>query len=502
MYEVRKTGGSWAALRRVARGLVPAALGLAAAPAAAQSQAQASHDPALSLATFDSAWTAIHRTHFDTAFNGVDWDALRAELRPRAAAAGTPDELRAVVQEMLGRLEQSHFYLIPSDVRSTLTAEAEALPGSEAEGEAEGDVPPAAEEVVEDDAEAGPGDAGMQVRRVDGRFVVTRVTPGGAAEAAGIRTGWIVEAVDGRVAEEVLSALRSLEGSADPRALEAVGVGVFTSALGGPAGSTARVRLVGGDGRPVTLDLVRAVSTATRTKFGNLPEMPVTLERERVKLPDGTTVGVIRFDVWMPAISRAFDQAVDELRDADGIVLDLRGNPGGVGAMAMGISGHFIDEALSLGTMSTRGDVLRFVVNPRRVDTRGRLVKPYAGPVAILTDALSASTSEVFAGGMQGLGRARVFGETTAGQALPAYMSRLPNGDVLVHAFASFTGPRGEPMEGKGVVPDEAAPPTRAELLAGRDPALEAAKRWISQQKRSGAAARRTGPDHLTRSEG
>ncbi len=451
----------WTGLRRAAAVLVPAAvLGLAPAPAAAQDPVTA----ALARATFDSAWSVIHRTHFDTAFNGVDWTAVRTELRPRAEAARTPAELRGVLQEMVGRLNQSHFYVIPADVREGLEAEGGATAGGAA------------------------GDAGMELRLVGGRFLVTRVAPGGAAEAAGVQTGWTVEAVGDREAGRVLEALRALEGKADPRAIELTGYGRMTAALNGPAGEAVRIRFLDGADRPVARSVVRRASTATRTKFGGLPELPVRLERERLRMADGTTVGVIRFDLWMPVIARDFDAAVDELRDADGIVLDLRGNPGGVGGMAMGIAGHFIDEARSLGAMRTRENELRFVVNPRRVDTRGRAVAPYAGPVAILTDALSMSTTEIFAGGMQQAGRARIFGETTAGQALPSFPRPLPSGDVLVHAFASFAMPDGAPVEGKGVAPDVAAPPTRAELLAGRDPALEAAKRWISERRRSGAS--------------
>ena len=452
----------WTGPRRAAAVLVAAAtLGLGPAPAAAQDPPAAT----LALATFDSAWSVIHRTHFDTAFNGVDWTAVRAELRPRAQAARTPAELRGVLQEMVGRLNQSHFYVIPADVREGLEAE----DGGAAAGGA-------------------PGDAGMELRLVGGRFLVTRVAPGGAAEAAGVKTGWTVEAVGDREARQVLEALRALEGKADPRAIELTGHGRMAAALNGPAGEAVRVRFLDGADRPVVRSVARRASTATRTKFGGLPELPVRLERERLRLADGTTVGVIRFDLWMPVIARDFDAAVDELRDADGIVLDLRGNPGGVGGMAMGIAGHFIDEARSLGTMRTRDNELRFAVNPRRVDTRGRAVAPYAGPVAILTDALSMSTTEVFAGGMQQAGRARVFGETTAGQALPAYPHPLPSGDVLMHAIASFTMPDGAPVEGKGVAPDVAAPPTRAELLAGRDPALEAATKWISERRRGGAS--------------
>jgi carboxyl-terminal processing protease len=92
------------------------------------------------------------------------------------------------------------------------------------------------------------------------------------------------------------------------------------------------------------------------------------------------------------------------------------------------------------------------------------------------------STSEIFAAGLQGVGRARVFGEVTGGQALPALMVRMPNRDVLMYAFADFVAPDGTRVEGRGVIPDVAVPLTRADLLAGRDAPLEAAIRWIEAQ--------------------
>ena len=87
---------------------------------------------------------------------------------------------------------------------------------------------------------------------------------------------------------------------------------------------------------------------------------------------------------------------------------------------------------------------------------RGERVKPFAGPVAILVDAMSGSASECFAGGMQSIGRARVFGQTSMGQALPALFDRLPNGDVLIHAYGDFVTADGTRLEGRGVVPDQA----------------------------------------------
>jgi carboxyl-terminal processing protease len=174
-----------------------------------------------------------------------------------------------------------------------------------------------------------------------------------------------------------------------------------------------------------------------------------------------------------------FDRAVDELRDCDGIVVDLRGNPGGVLTMVMGLSGHFFAEGVNLGTITTRESALKLVANPRLVGAAGQPVRPFPGPLAILVDSGSYSASEIFAGGMQAVGRARVFGMQTAGGALPAVLERLPGGDVLQYAIGDFVMPDGRRIEGRGVVPDQPVTPTRAELLAGVDPILEAALRWI-----------------------
>ena len=83
-------------------------------PAPASAEARAI-DPALAEATFDTAWSIIRRTYWDTTFNGVDWRAPRDELLPRARAARTDGELRGVIQGMLDRLGASHLVVIPRD---------------------------------------------------------------------------------------------------------------------------------------------------------------------------------------------------------------------------------------------------------------------------------------------------------------------------------------------------------------------------------------------------
>jgi carboxyl-terminal processing protease len=84
----------------------------------------------------------------------------------------------------------------------------------------------------------------------------------------------------------------------------------------------------------------------------------------------------------------------------------------------------------------------------------------------------------------------RVFGEQTAGQALPAVAERLPNGDILYHAIADFRGPSGRSMEGDGVMPDEVVRPARAALLRGEDPALDRAAAWAATAPAPGPVTR------------
>ena len=237
--------------------------------------------------------------------------------------------------------------------------------------------------------------------------------------------------------------------------------------------------LMDGEQRRHVVTMTRRALPGIAIRFGNLPAFQARVEHERLALGDGACAGVIRFNVWMPPMAEALDAAMDSVRSCRGIVLDVRGNPGGVAGMVMGFGGYFLDTPVPLGIMRQRGIELKFAVNPRLTSVSGKPIRPYEGPVAVLVDPLSASTSEIFAAGMQAVGRARVFGDTTARQALPALMTRLPTGDVLLYVVADFVDPNGRRVEGRGAVPDETVPLRRAALLAGRDEPLEAALSWM-----------------------
>jgi carboxyl-terminal processing protease len=204
-------------------------------------------------------------------------------------------------------------------------------------------------------------------------------------------------------------------------------------------------------------------------KFGNLPTQYFWIESKRVG-----DAGYIAFDIFLdpPKLFSTFDKALSDCAKCAGFIIDIRGNSGGIGGMAMGIAGYFVDEPNNqLGTMVTRGLPLKFAINPR--------APHFAGKLAILVDGLSASTSEILAGGLQDLHRARIFGTHTAGAALPSVIERLPNGDGFQYAIANYISASGKTLEGNGVTPDVEISPDPEALRAGRDVVLEAALEWI-----------------------
>jgi carboxyl-terminal processing protease len=423
---------------------------LAVIAAAAWLSAQTPPFSARASETFDAAWKIIRDSHFDPKMNGVDWQAVRAELGPRAAQARSERELRDVIRDMLGRLGLSHFALIPS--------------GGDAA------TPP---------ADLG-GDPGFDVRLVGSELIVTQVDPQGGAATAGVRPGWRLLSIDAMPAAELLSRLPE---SMPARLRQVEAWRLIETRIRGPRGSRIALMFDNGVG-DIAIAVERRPETGQPATVGNLPTMYVRVDAYDRRTARGARVGVIAFNVWMPAVDALFLRAIDRFRDANAIVIDLRGNPGGLAAMIMGLSGHFLAERQPLGTMKTRESELKFAANPRLVNAAGERVTPYAGPVAVLVDGMTGSASECFAGGLQALKRVRVFGQTSMGQALPAFFARLPNGDVLIHATGDFVTADGTRLEGRGVVPDEIVPVDRKQLLAGGDPTLQAALEWVDRQAR------------------
>jgi carboxyl-terminal processing protease len=401
------------------------------------------------VASFDHVWTTIHDRHFDPTFGGLDWKAVRAELRPKVLAAKNSDEARAVLQELIGRLKLTHFAIMP------------ARPETDADA-------------ASDKADDGHGSVGIEIRPLGADIVVTAVVAGGPAAKAGVKPGWIVESVGGKEVKKVLAPVRADHEGSSLLPLEEVGT--VLGGLVGKVGGTVEVTFRDGRGKAQKKKLGRVAAAGTVTQFGHMPPLAVEYEAKRVG-PKGA-VAYVRLSLFFdPArILPLWQKDVAALGDTKGLVLDLRGNPGGLGGMAMGMSGWLVKDVATLGVMKSRESDLKFVVNPQAT--------PYAGPVAILVDELSASTSEILAAGLQDLGRARVFGRRTPGAALPSQVEQLPSGDFFQYAVATYVSSGGRTLEGNGVVPDETVALDRKTLLAGKDAVLDAALRWIATQEK------------------
>lgn len=247
-----------------------------------------------------------------------------------------------------------------------------------------------------------------------------------------------------------------------------------TSRLYGPVGETVEVEFLDAKDRGQTHIIKLAPRRGKKVQLGLLAPFYISFESRRI----GESIGYIAFDGFMDPlrIMGGYNEAIREFMDAEGLIIDLRGNPGGIGAMAMGMAGWLVSqESQFLGTMKTRTTELKFVVSPRATTFRG--------PVVVLVDGLTGSTAEIFSGGLKDLGRATIIGSRTAGAALPAQLKKLPNGDGLIYAVANYVSEGGGVLEGEGVIPHIEAPLTREALLAGRDPALEEAIAVINGQQ-------------------
>jgi carboxyl-terminal processing protease len=322
-----------------------------------------------------------------------------------------------------------------------------------------------------DDEGEGPGTTGIDVRVLGGHAVVTSLDPGSPAEKLGIRPGWQIERAGERDLQAVIDQARS-----NPAVHELQLTRAVMARLSGPIGGTLDATFLDASGRSVNMSLGLIAPRGTLSAFGNLPAQFVWFESKRIGAID-KPVAYVRFNMFLdlPHVMSSFQQTVEKCQACDGLIIDLRGNPGGIGGMAMGMAGFLADKPNQrLGTMYMRDSTLNFVVNPR--------ADVFSGPVAILVDGCSASTSEIFAGGLKDLGRARVFGTHTAAAALPSAFERLPNGDGFQYAVANYVSEGGQPLEGLGVTPDVVVELTRAALLAGHDPVVDAAVDWIKTE--------------------
>lgn len=377
-------------------------------------------------------WERVAEQYYDPTLGCVDWGSARAEYGAKVAEAKTRDEAYAVINAMLRELEQSHFRLFnPTDVDAS-----------------------------------GPAAPPLDVRWIEDQLVVVR------SEAKGhlgpVRSGATLHAIgDEPVARLIERAReRSTSEAEFPGTVARMAMARLSCDRPGLAKKVTVTDPSKGDEQVVRM-VECEPPEGEPVSLGNLDAVPTKVEH---RIVDGTKIGYLAFNVWMLPMVQKIEKAVDEMRGngMEALIIDLRGNPGGVGPMSVPVARLLLSESGTLGKLELRKFAQEFNVEPGN--------DPFEGKVVLLVDEGTASTSEIFATGLRDLGRVEVFGaRPSAGAALPSLIEKLRGGAILQYVVGDYHSPKGTVIEGKGVVPDHVVPETKADFAAGRDPVLEAA---------------------------
>lgn len=279
---------------------------------------------------------------------------------------------------------------------------------------------------------------GLNLSWLDHAWVVDEVRPGSAAEAAGVHAGWLVLNRDGAPLPDEFFDLKTEQGR------------------------TYTWEFLDEAGRRVTHELLAE----------RLPDLMPPEEK-------GSDEGWIylRFDEFVPMLRDWLRERLAANAGAPGIILDLRRNGGGEVATLERVLRDLLPGRVRYGTFVTRGGR----VNREKSAWLGGT--PYVGPLAVLVGPGSASSAEILAYSLQHYGRARLFGETTAGVVIASQFFRLRDGGELQLGTFDFRTLDGKRLEGNGVKPDEEVKRTLPAVRAGRDEVLAAAVTWLRTER-------------------
>ena len=264
---------------------------------------------------------------------------------------------------------------------------------------------------------------GLEISTQEGILAVIAPIDDSPAERAGMLSGDIIVAIDG--------------DPVDPDQLhEAV------------------VRMRGRAGTPVTITVVR-----------DGEELPIVFELRRAAIAVasvryeilGPNVGYVRISQFNESTAGELSRAIDTMQHEgmlDGLILDLRNNPGGILDSAVDVSDLFLDAGIIV-TADGRTSEARFKKEAHRGDILD------GGGMVVLVNSGSASASEIVAGALQDHNRAMVVGTATFGKGLVQTVMPLSRGRAIKLTTSRFYTPLGNSIDGKGIFPDVVVEETR-----------------------------------------
>ncbi|MCH9010784.1 MAG: S41 family peptidase [Chloroflexi bacterium] len=334
---------------------------------------------------------------------------------PLEAPAGVPEEL-AVVWEVWKLLTSEHVE------RSNLEPEAFTEAAIRGMLQALGDphtnyVRPEAFSIENEDLLGRFEGIGANVSmRADGRLVIVAPIEGSPADKAGIRPGDVILEVD----DEDILGLSLLEA---------------VNKIRGPRGT--KVKLL-------VMHIAEIDSVIIVVERGIIPLESVLLRSE-----PGDRLAHIRITNFFTDTADKLSKTINEVAEggAEGILIDVRDNPGGLLSSVVDVTSLFIDDGLVLYEVDGEGRRTNWEV--RRKDGVARKI-----PVVILANEFSASASEILVGALQDHDRATFVGAQTFGKGSVNILRGLGNGGGLFLTFAHWFTPSGRLIQGNGLAPD------------------------------------------------
>jgi len=248
------------------------------------------------------------------------------------------------------------------------------------------------------------------------------------------------------------------------------------------------------DGEPTSgMSLMEAVSRIRGTKGttvvllilhpGDTTPVVIEIVREEIEL-DSVYLDMLPDDIANIQITYFSERTPDELDAAlkqtlqsgsRGIILDLRGNPGGLLNSVVDVASEFLDGAI----VYYEADGAGYIINQRLASSGGLATDV---PLAVLVDRGSASGSEVLAGALQDHERALLIGTKTYGKGSVNILQGLSDGSALYVTTAYWLTPNQYLIQGIGITPDFEVEITAEDIASGRDPQLEFAIDYIKAQ--------------------
>jgi len=309
-----------------------------------------------------------------------------------------------------------------------------------------GFIPPAAyqEEKRKENGEAAFTGIGIVLMVRDGQYYIREVFPDSPAAAAGLHAfDRIMEvnggATSGKSSEEVSGSIR------------------------GQAGTTVAVKIE----RP----------NATSPLEFSVVRRPIKIPGLTNRMLDGG-IGYVRIYEFVPGVGNALRDALFSLRRTGlrALVLDLRGNPGGLVDELRDISAALLPQSSPILQMTSRNG--RTVV----LETLQPPILPATIPIVTLVDEGSASASELLAAALQEASRAVIAGVKTAGAVEIGITVDLPEDAGLAVTVARLVSGKGVRLEGRGVIPDEQQPLETPALNLGHDTQFDRALTLLKQK--------------------